>query len=578
MKTCKITFLPDNKTVIAKPGSTILEAAQDSGVYITSVCGGDAVCGKCRVIIKSGKVEAKPTGLLTPEEIKEGIILACNSKVVEDIIVEIPPESRAEEGEVLLKGKLIGKSSGRRKGSAKGNYGLAVDIGTTTVVAHLVDKVSKKTMGVAGAFNRQIAYGDDIITRIIFAGEKSGMEKLNTAVVGNINNLISELVSESNIKTDDITSIMVAGNTTMIHLLMKQDPGYLRRVPYLPSSKRVPIIRAAELGIRINPAGLLSCAPNVSSYVGGDVIAGILVSGMTERDELAMYVDMGTNGEMVLGNKEWLASVACSVGPAFEGSGIKSGTRAVKGAIDKVSISKSDYKASVSSIGKAKPKGICGSGLIELISEMLKARIINKAGKIANDIKSPFIRKGDEGLEYVVVPAKDSQTGRDIAITQPDIDNIIRSKAAVYAGARTLLKKMHFTFNDIKKFYLAGAFGSHLDIEKSIAIGMLPDIPLKKFRYIGNGSVMGASMILLDGSKMEKAQGLADKMAYVDLSGDNIFHEEFISAMFLPHTDVVLFPSVADFTTKDTKLTKKKISRSASLRGPKGNPRPKDAG
>jgi uncharacterized 2Fe-2S/4Fe-4S cluster protein (DUF4445 family) len=544
MKTFKITFLPDNKIVTAKSGSTILEAAQGSGVYITSVCGGDVVCGKCRVIIKSGKVEAEPTGLLSPEEIKEGIILACNSKVVEDITVEIPPESRAEEGEVLLEGKSIDKPTVRRKASAKADYGFAVDIGTTTVVAHLIDRATKKTMGVAGTFNRQIAYGDDIITRIIFAGEKGGMEKLNTAVVGNINNLISELVSESNIKTDDITSIMVAGNTTMIHLLMKQDPGYLRRGPYLPSSKRVPVIRAAELGIRINPDALLSCAPNVSSYVGGDVTAGILVSGMTERDELAMYVDMGTNGEMVLGNKEWVASVACSVGPAFEGSGIKSGTRAVKGAIDKVSLNKSDYKALVSSIGKAKPKGICGSGLIELISEMLKARIINKAGKIANDIKSSFIRKGDEGLEYVVVLAKDSQTGRDIAITQADIDNIIRSKAAVYAGARTLLKKMHFTFNDIKKFYLAGGFGSHLDIEKSIAIGMLPDIPRKKFRYIGNGSVAGASMILLDSGCMKKAEELADKMAYVDLSGDNIFHEEFISAMFLPHTDMGLFQSL----------------------------------
>ncbi|MBI4834222.1 MAG: DUF4445 domain-containing protein [Planctomycetes bacterium] len=543
MKTYKITFLPDNKTVIAQAGSTILETAQKSGIYITGVCGGDVVCGKCRVIIKSGKVKTEPTGLLTPQEIKEGVVLACYSNVIEDIVVEIPPESRAEEGEVLLKGKAFRKTS-CQKSSVKGDYGLAVDIGTTTVVAYLINQSSGKTLGAMGAFNRQITYGDDIITRIIFAGEKGGMEKLHQAVIGNINNLITALAFESKIKPDDIKSITVAGNTTMIHLLMKQDPGYLRREPYLPKSKRVEPIRASELGIKINPKGLLSCVPNVSSYVGGDVIAGLVACGMAEKDELALYVDMGTNGEMVLGNKEWLASVACSVGPAFEGSGIKSGTRAVKGAIDDVSINKSGCKALVRTIGKGKPKGICGSGLIELISEMLKARIINKAGKISTDIKSPFIRKGDEGTEYVVVPAKDSLSGRDIVITQPDIDNIIRSKAAVYAGARTLLNKMNLTFKDIKRFYIAGAFGSHLDIEKSIAIGMLPDITRSKFKYIGNGSVAGASMILLDKSCMEKAEELADKMAYVDLSGDNIFHEEFISAMFLPHTDIKLFQSL----------------------------------
>lgn len=665
MKTCQITFLPDKKTVSIQKGTTILDAAREAGIYIASVCGGDGVCGKCRVIIRKGNVETEPTGLLNKEEIDKGIVLACTAEVFEDITVEIPVESRAEQGEVLLKGnalniyssteslestelveaktfqhsplstkiflklppptledttsdleriyrelaksvtitnlqtslsnikhlsKLLRESNweitvtlGKYNDvteitqiesgdTSKRNYGIAVDIGTTTVVAHLIDLarpvrkfskdkkitnndvntngiglsngVNEKTLGTMGSFNHQISYGDDIITRIIFASEKEGLEKLHLAVVENINSLIDALAKEHRIKLDDITAIMIAGNTTMIHLLMRIDPTYLRKEPYVPTAATMPVIRAAEIGIKINPHGLLDCAPNVSSYVGGDVTAGVLVSGLAEQSELAMYIDMGTNGELVMGNKEWLVSCACSVGPAFEGSGIKSGTRAIKGAIQKIQISKKDYQASVSTIGDAKPKGICGSGLVELLAEMVKVGLINRAGKIQSNIKSPLIRKTDEGLEYIIVPANKSETKNDIVITQADLDNIIRSKAAVYAGARTLLRKMGYTFNDIQKFYIAGAFGHHLDIEKSVAIGMLPDIPRERFHYIGNGSVTGASLMLLSYPALIKVQKLANKITYIELSNDNTFNEEFISAMFLPHTELGLFPSL----------------------------------
>lgn len=665
MKTCQIKFLPDNKTISIQKGTTILDAAREAGIYIASVCGGDGVCGKCRVIIRKGKarpvrnqgsksssdmtkvnrekeeisngVKTEPTGLLNKEEIDKGIVLACTAEVFEDITIEIPPESRAEQGEVLLKGnalniyssteslesteltegkvfhhsplstkiflklppptledtvsdleriyrelskstelpnlqtslpnikhlsKLLRESNweitvtlGKRNeiteivqielgDTSKRNYGIAVDIGTTTVVTHLIDLVNEKTLGTMGSFNRQISYGDDIITRIIFASEKEGLEKLHLAVVENINSLIDALATEHKIKLDDITAIMVAGNTTMIHLLMRIDPTYLRKEPYIPTATTMPVIRAAEIGIKINPHGLLDCAPNVSSYVGGDVTAGVLVSGLAEQDELAMYIDMGTNGELVMGNKDWLVSCACSVGPAFEGSGIKSGTRAIKGAIQKIEISKKDYQASVSTIGNARPKGICGSGLVELLAEMVKVGLINRAGKIQSNIKSSLIRKTDEGLEYIIVPASKSGTKNDIVITQADLDNIIRSKAAVYAGARTLLRKMGYTFNDIRRFYIAGAFGHHLDIEKSVAIGMLPDIPRERFQYIGNGSITGASLMLLSYPAMIKVQKLANKITYIELSNDNTFNEEFISAMFLPHTELELFPSL----------------------------------
>jgi uncharacterized 2Fe-2S/4Fe-4S cluster protein (DUF4445 family) len=632
MKYCKITFLPDNKTVMVDTGSNILEAARKADISISSACGGNIVCGKCRVIVKSGNLKQESGGLLSPEELKQGLTLACATTISEDATIQIPPESHTEKEEVLLQGKLFNlneflktvlpgqlgeaglfkhsplatklllKFATLRSGNILNhlyeeiknqygypatlsntlnrretekllsatdgeitltlgkvhdvteitniepgnklsrNHGLAIDIGTTTVVVHLVDLINKKTIDVAGSFNKQIAYGDDIITRIMFAEQKGGLEELNLAVTENINSLTDLLLANNNLKTDDINAVMVAGNTTMIHLFLNINPSYLRKEPYMPTSRDITIIPAKDAGIIVNPHGLLSCAPNVSSFVGGDVTAGVLVSGLTEKDELSMYIDMGTNGEIVFGNKDWLSCCACSIGPAFEGSGMKSGTRAVKGAIQKITISLDDYRAMCSVIGDVKPKGICGSGLIDLISEMLKTGLINRAGKIQKENKSHLIRNTEEGLEYIVVPATESGTEKDIVISQPDLDNLVRSKAAVYAGARTLIRKIGYTFEDIKRFYIAGAFGSHLDIEKAISIGMLPDIPKERFEYIGNASVTGAALILLSYPAMIKVQEVADAMTYIELSNDNIFHDEFMSAMFLPHTDLTLFP------------------------------------
>lgn len=639
MNLCKITFLPDNKTISIERGTTILEAARTLGLYIQSVCGGDAVCGKCRVKVIKGRVTSESTALLKPEEVTQGYVLACASKVFEDVAIEIPPESRAEEGEVLLGAKrpqnldlysnteILGPDAliearlyehsplatkvflklphpslqdtvsdleriyrelkrrhqlsniqtgliniktlghflrqhnweitvtlGKRNGTnelvflesgntSQKNYGVAIDIGTTTVVAHLVDLVTEKTLGMQGSFNKQISYGDDVISRIIFASEKEGLERLHRAVVDNINTLITHLSEEHKVSLNDITAVMCAGNTTMIHLLLNIDPTYIRKEPYTPTASSVPVLRAAEVGIKVHPRGLLACIPCVSSYVGGDVAAGVLASGMAEREELALYIDMGTNGEMVLGNKEALISCACSVGPAFEGSGIKSGTRAIKGAIQRIEINR-DYEPTVQTIGAGKPKGICGSGLIELIYAMKGVGLINRAGKISTECVTERIRKTDTGLEYVLIWANESETGRDIVITQADLDNLIRSKAAVFAATRTLLQKMGYRFDDVTRFYIAGAFGNFLDIPKSIAIGLLPDLPAEKFQYIGNGSITGARTILLSYLAMREADKIADRMTYLELSNDNMFYEEFIAALFLPHTDLSLFPTI----------------------------------
>ncbi|MFH1226498.1 MAG: ASKHA domain-containing protein [Planctomycetota bacterium] len=638
MQKYKITFFPENKSADVDCGTTVLEAARTAGLYTQSICGGDGLCGKCRVILKSGKVETKPTGLLKPDETAKGIILACQATVSESITVEIPPELRAEEGQIVLgargeqntsgcssiaelgpdtihQAKILQHSPlatkvfmklppptlqdaisdldriyrelkkqgfdniqtslsnikdlsaflrthnwavtitiGMRNGTAeivmivggdtsKTNYGMAVDIGTTTVVAHLIDLASGQTIGSMGSYNKQITYGDDIITRIIFAGQKEGMEKLHRAVVDNINSLIEALCREKGVNRDNITAVSAAGNPTMIHLLLDIDPIYIRKEPYIPTVNEMPVIRAAEAGIKINPRGLLACAPGISSYVGGDITAGLLVTGMTEFDELSLYIDMGTNGEMVLGNKNWLVCCACSAGPAFEGSGIRSGTRAVKGAIQKIKIKSVTQPVELDTIGNCRPHGICGSGLIEIISELFNSGIIKRDGKFAPESKSPYLRKAEQGLEYIIVKSTESATGQDIVISQPDIDNIIRSKAAVYAGTMVLLKKMGHTVQNVRHFYIAGGFGSHLDIAKSIRIGLLPDVPIERFRYIGNGSAEGARLILLSYIAMTKAKSIAGKMTYLELSADNAFTEEFVSALFLPHTDLTMFPN-----------------------------------
>lgn len=622
-----VTFHPSGRRSEIEPGATIMEAARSAGLRLRSSCGADAACGKCRVVVKKGRVETVRSGILTPEEIGQGLVLACNSRVLEDLSVEIPAESHEGEGAVLLSGKSQNRpdtfdsnSSGgplaskiflqlpaptlqdpagdwerlcralRRSGfdnlrtelanlkdlagflrrhnwavtatigrltqgpellqleggdTSESNYGLAVDIGTTTIALQLVDLTGRVTVCSRGAFNNQISYGDDIISRIIFASEKNGLETLRQAVAGNINDLIGGCLSDAEarskgIRPEDITGLFCAGNPTMLHLLLGVDPGHLRREPYAPAANRFPVIRASESGIRINPQGLLACAPGVSGYIGADITAGLLASGMAARPELAMYIDLGTNGEIVLGNKDWLAGCACSIGPAFEGSGIGCGARAVPGAIHKIQIDPSSKKAIIESIGQEKPAGLCGSGLIELLSELLKNGIIDKAGKIQPS-GAQNIRSGPNGLEYLVLPKQLSGSGKDIILSQPEIDHLIRSKAALYAGISTLLKKMGHSVRDISRFYIAGGFGSHLDIAKSIDIGLLPNAPPEKFSYIGNGSIEGARLILLSQDALAEAGRIAAKMAYIELSADNSFNEEFISAMFLPHTDLSLF-------------------------------------
>jgi len=331
----------------------------------------------------------------------------------------------------------------------------------------------------------------------------------------------------------------------MVHLLLRVDPTYIRREPYVSTANFVPTIRAAEAGIKINPRGLLSCIPGVSSYVGGDVCAGVLSCGMDKEEQLCLLIDIGTNGEIVLGNREFLIATAASAGPAFEGSGLVCGTRAAKGAIQKVKIGpkSKDFEVSFSVIADAKAVGICGSGYIDIVSEMLKSSLIDKEGKF-KQVKSSRLRSTDFGYEFVIAKVQDTESISDIVITETDIENIKRAKAAIFAAASILLKQVNLDFGDIKKIFIAGGFGTYIDIENAINIGLIPDIERQRFIFVGNSSLAGAREVLLSYEAMKKVEEIAKKMTYFELSIESSFMNEYIAAMFFPHTDSLRFPNV----------------------------------
>ena len=427
------------------------------------------------------------------------------------------------------------------------SYGLAVDIGTTTVVVYLIDLDSGLTLGKKGTYNKQARYGDDVITRMIHASEKKdGLEALHLAVLDTINSLIDEVLQQTEASGDDVHIAMVAGNSTMTHLFLGLTPKYIRLEPYIPLASETPPVRASELGLHINPTAFVACFSSVASYVGGDIVSGTLITNMAKSDELTLFIDIGTNGEMVLGNRDWLVAAACSAGPAFEGGGITFGMRAMKGAIEYVEINKDTYEVQVSTIGRMKPMGICGSGLIDCVAKLREAGIIDRAGQIQRDIDTPRIREGEDGWEFVLVSGTETECNKDIIITDNDIKNLLRAKGAVYAGIRSMLKAVQLDETAIDKVMIAGGFGNFINIRDAITIGLLPDLPAEKYMFIGNSSVKGARLALLSQDAYHEAQELGKKMTYLELSVGNDFMDEFMSALFLPHTDMTLFPSVTN--------------------------------
>jgi uncharacterized 2Fe-2S/4Fe-4S cluster protein (DUF4445 family) len=425
-------------------------------------------------------------------------------------------------------------------------YGLAIDIGTTTVTTHLVDLRDGEIKASAAEYNGQIARGEDVISRIIYASKNDGLPQLGNLVRETIHTLIARLQKRTGISPENIYKVTVAGNTTMIHLFLKLPPESIRLEPYIPTANHPARSTAAELELGVHPLATVDCLPGVASYVGADITAGVLSSRLHEMEPLTLFIDVGTNGEIVLGGRDWMVTCACSAGPAFEGSGVVNGMRATMGAIEEVWVHSETYEPTIRVIGNKPPRGICGSGLISLLAELFVTGVIDRSGHPKLDLDTPRVRMGEHGPEYVVVWGDETETGEDIALTKVDVDNLMRAKAAIYAGFSVLATSVGVELADVQQVLVGGAFGKYINIENAIKIGLLPDLPWDRFHFLGNTSVRGSYLALLSREARKQIHEIADSMTYIELSADNTFFEAFTAALFLPHTEIARFPNVAE--------------------------------
>ena len=637
MSTHKVLFLPYNREIEVQDGEILIRAAMEAGVHINASCGGEGVCGKCRIIIEKGSVEEGISEKLSQEDLEKGYRLACKAIIREDIIVRIPVESEVDtsvlnfqisarktasieqpdfsqlkeqglfippvekkylelpqptvqdnmpdtsrlinylkinhdEHRLVAELPLVRKlpdvlrendfkvtatlarpvQKGRKThiiniepgDTTERNYALAVDIGTTTVYGELIDLNTGKTLSEAGDFNGQISYGEDVITRIMYAEKPEGLVKIHEVIIGTINKIINKIIRKAKVERDEISSITLAGNTTMTQLFLKVNPRYIRRAPYVPTSTIYSPVSAVSIGLDLGDHVEALVYPQISSYVGGDIVAGVMGSGMHLGEELTLFMDIGTNAEIVVGNKEWLACAACSAGPAFEGGGIEFGMRAAKGAIEDFSINPVTFEPMNLTIGNVRPKGICGSGLIIMVAVMFEMGIIDNLGKFDRDLKTERIRETNGIWEYVLAWQQDTQIDRDIILSEIDIENLIRAKGAIYSGCQTLLDEVGMDIQMIERIFLAGGFGSYVDLEKAMTIGLLPEIDTDRVIFIGNSSLMGARMSALTNRIRLDVVEVTKKMTNFELSETPSYMDNYVAALFLPHTDMNKFPKI----------------------------------
>lgn len=634
-----VTFLPYEKSISVSHNEILIRAAMEAGVHINASCGGEGVCGKCRVIVEKGAVEGGLSDRISAEDQAKGYRLACRAQVVEDIVIRVPVESAIDtsvlnmpsmprrtarirqmdfedlkeqglflppvekvylelpppdavdhlpdvtrlvshlklhhnEQRLAVSLPVIRKipdtlrvqdfkvtatlarpvmESGKTEvinvqpgDTTAHNYAIAMDIGTTTVYGQLIDLKDGAVLAEQGEFNGQISYGEDVISRIMFAEKGDGLEKLQAVVVDTINNIIAKIVKRAKADLDDISTITLSGNTTMTQLLLHINPCYIRRSPYVPASTLYPPIKAVDIGLALADHVTALVYPAVSSYVGGDIVAGVMGSGLYRADELTLFMDIGTNAEIVIGNKEWMACAACSAGPAFEGGGITFGMRAAKGAIEDFSINPVTYEPMLMTIGNVRPKGICGSGLINIVAHMFEMGVINNLGRYNRDLNTPRIRETDGVWEYVLSFQPQTQIDRDIVLTEIDIENLIRAKGAIFSGCMTLLAEVGMGMEDIERIILAGGFGSYVDLEKAMVIGLLPEIDPEKVIFIGNSSLMGAKMSSLTNRIRRDVVEVTRQMTNFELSETPSYMDNYVAALFLPHTDLDRFPKLKE--------------------------------
>ena len=628
----------DPVVISANAGEKLLDVARKANVAIDAPCSGNGVCGKCRVRLVSGYLDAPINRHITSEEYAAGWRLACLATVSGDAEIEVPdiasayrsrmkmadlssPEEIAifenlksqlesagiafgsdlsflplelaeptledtmpdnerllraveaaagvDESDIMLpysvlkdlswvlresgfKVKCVISRDGDRilirdvlpQSNADPMVGFALDLGTTSLAGVLVDLETGKILAKASGGNGQIRYGADVINRIIESDREGGRKRLQDAVIKeSIIPMLASMYRSAGINPRRIYRMVLAGNTTMNHLLLGLHADPIRMEPFVPSFFRTDYLYVRDIGLKMNPLAELIVAPNIGSYVGGDITAGALVSMIWNRPEMSLFIDLGTNGELVFGNSEFLMSCACSAGPAFEGGDISCGMRATDGAVEACTIDKETMEPSMTVVGGAAPAGICGSGIIDVIAELFRCGIINGKGK--------FVREGARILHdahgmgsYVLAWQKDTGGVKDVVINEVDIDNFIRAKGAIFSATQTMLASLGFDASVIERVYVAGGIGSGINMRNAVTIGMFPDIPLENFHYIGNSSQAGAYAMLLSSQARDKVFELGRSMTYLELSNEPGYMDEFVAACFLPHTNAGLFPSV----------------------------------
>lgn len=624
MSTYSVTFIPQNKSVRVEADTSLLEAAQRAGITINNLCGGDGICARCKMIVTRGKVTGRVSPKLTRDEIRRGFVLACQTPVDDNLVVEIPEETWAKEKLVaaedaarfrdltegweyekdLVPAPLVTKvyleiekpdlanntadhqrvddairkalkyrsmqmglkilknlpeilrqsdykitaTVGLRRdiaevmnieggNTADRNFMAVVDMGTTTIVAHLVNTNTMETLDARACFNSQGIYGREV-TRRMMTAEQKGVEELQRLLVEDINGLIEQLADANKVKLKDISAVVCSGNTAMGHFLLGLCTRNIRRNPYVATTVSPPPLRAVEVGLNINPRGLLYSLPAISGWVGSDITAGILSTRMNESEELSLLLDIGTNGEIVIGNREWLVSASASAGPALEGASVDCGMRAEAGAVEKIYVE--DASVRYQTIDGKRPKGICGSGIIDAVAVLLDQGYINRSGVFVEEDK-PRVETVDGLKRYIIADGKETGSGHPVYISESDIENVITAKAAIFAAMKILLHRLDLTFEDIKRFCIAGAFGSYINIEHAVAIGLIPDIERSRFEFVGNTSIKGAKIVAFYKEALYKIEKIREDTTYYDLMGANDYVEEFQKAMFLPHTDIELF-------------------------------------
>ena len=635
--TVQIVFQPSGRRGEIEAGKSVLEAARTLGVGIEAACGGARVCGKCRVIVETGRFEklnlvssadhVSPVGdvekkFLTADELYRGYRLACNAFLSGDLVVTVPEESRSAKQVILEKGRerkievrpavknitvtlpaaslsdfrddrqrlldALEKETGLKHlsvdypvlkelpqilragswtvtatiwqekevirvapGKRETSLGAAVDVGTTTLAAFLCDLTTGEVLAKASRMNPQIGYGEDVLARISYAAsEAEGREKLQASIIEALNALTADMTEKAGFSASDVDEMVLVYNTAMHHLALGLDPRYVGRAPFAPAVSAPLDVKARDLGIKINPSGNVHSLPVEAGFVGADNMAVLLAEEPYNGDKIKLIIDIGTNGEIDLGNKNRLLSTSCATGPALEGAQIAFGMRAAPGAIERVKIDPISHEPRYKVIGqdewypvpcdrhstvqKIGAQGICGSGVIDAIAAMHKAGVISKAGRINAKLDTPRVRRGESGkLEYVLAWAKETAVGKDIVITQADIRAVQLAKAALYVGAEYLMEKLGV--DHVDEVILAGAFGSYIDKESAMAIGMFPDCDLSRVRAVGNAAGDGARIALLDAGKRREAASVARQVEFVETAIEPDFQKKFMNAIAIPH-------------------------------------------